>query len=824
MDKNSKYYNVTGMSCAACSARVEKAVRSVDGVIDCSVNLLTNDMVVEGNVDALKIIKAVTDAGYGASLKGDKKKTSENTDEIKSYSSGLKERLIFSLVFLVILMYVSMGHTMWNMPLPEFFSNNYVAVGLLQLVLTTVIMVINQKFFISGFKGLIKKAPNMDTLVALGSAAAYGYSTVILFAMTKSEDAAHHLLHELYFESAGTILTLITLGKMLEARAKGKTTDAIKKLVNLAPETAIVIREGKELKVKTENVLIGDIFIVRSGENIPVDGKVIEGTCSVNEASLTGESVPVDKKEGDLVSSGTVSLTGYIKCEATKVGEDTTLSHIIKLVSEASASKAPISKIADKVSGIFVPTVIVISVITILVWLIFGETTGFSLARGISVLVISCPCALGLATPVAIMVGSGVGAKCGIMFKTAASLEQAGKVKTVALDKTGTITEGKPKVTDVIPVDATEDELFMYAYSLENKSEHPLAEAIVDYGKENNVKLIENDNFEVFPGNGLCATIDGEMVYGGNLNFVSSYTDISDEVNKKADFLSSQGKTPLFFVKEGVLFGIIAVADTVKEDSVKAVSELRKMGIKTIMLTGDNKRTADAIGKTVGVDEIISEVLPENKESIVRDLKKNGYVMMVGDGINDAPALTSADTGIAIGAGSDIAIDAADVVLVKNSLADVAASIRLSRKVLKNIKENLFWAFIYNVVGIPIATGVLIPLFNIRLNPSFAALAMSLSSFCVVSNALRLNLVDIYNTKRKEKRKRIMKKRIKIEGMMCSHCEATVKKALELLSEVEIADVNHKNGIAEITLNNEISDDVLKKTVEDKDFKVISID
>ncbi len=823
MDKKTKCYNVTGMNCAACSARVEKAVKTVGGVERCSVNLLTNDMVVEGDADASEIIKAVTDAGYGASLKGEKKKTSENTGEIKNDISGLKQRLVFSLIFLIILMYVSMGHTMWNMPMPDFFNNNYVAVGLLQLVLTTVIMVINQRFFISGFKGLIKKSPNMDTLVALGSAAAFVYSTVILFTMTRSQDAAHHLLHELYFESAGTILTLITLGKMLEARAKGKTTDAIKKLVSLAPETAVVIRNGIETTIKTEDLLIGDIFVVRPGENIPVDGEIMEGICSVNEASLTGESIPVDKKEGDLVSSGTINLSGYIKCRATKVGEDTTLSQIIKLVSEASSSKAPISKIADKVSGVFVPTVITISVITMLIWLISGNTVGFSLARGISVLVISCPCALGLATPVAIMVGSGVGAKYGIMFKTAVSLEQTGKVKTVALDKTGTITVGKPKVTDVIPVDVLENELVKYAYSLENKSEHPLAGAIVEYGKENNIKLIESESFEIFPGNGLCATIEDEVIYGGNLKFVSDYADISYEVNKKAELLSSQGKTPLFFVKGNSLIGVIAVADTVKEDSVKAVKTLNKMGIKTIMLTGDNKRTAEAIGKLVGVDEIISDVLPENKESIIRDLKKTGFVIMVGDGINDAPALTSADTGIAIGVGSDIAVDAADVVLVKNSLADVPAAIKLSRKVLKNIKENLFWAFIYNVVGIPIAAGVLIPFFNIRLNPSFAALAMSLSSFCVVSNALRLNLVDVYNNKR-EKRVKLMKKRIKIDGMMCGHCEATVKKALELIPEVESADVSHKDGLANVTLKSEIADDVLIKTIEEKDFKVIGID
>ncbi len=824
MDKKIKYYDVTGMSCAACSARVEKAVRLARGVEKCSVNLLTNDMIVEGDADADEIIKAVTDAGYGASLKGDKQKATENTDKLKNDMSGLKQRLWFSLFFLIILMYVSMGHTMWNMPMPIFFKNNYVAIGLLQLVLTSVVMVINQRFFISGFKSLFKKSPNMDTLVALGSAAAFIYSMAILFAMTKSDDAAHHLLHELYFESAGTILTLITLGKMLEARSKGKTTDAIKKLVSLAPKTAVVIRNGIEITIQTENVLIGDIFVVRSGEHIPVDGKIIEGTCAVNEASLTGESIPVDKKEGDLVSSGTVNLSGYIKCEATKVGEDTTLSQIIKLVSEASSSKAPISKIADKVSGVFVPTVIILSIITTLIWLFFGYTVGFSLARGISVLVISCPCALGLATPVAIMVGSGVGAKCGIMFKTAASLEQAGKVKTVALDKTGTITVGKPKVTDVIPIDVLEKDLVKYAYSLENKSEHPLAGAIVDYGKENNIDLIENENFEVFPGNGLCATIEEEVVYGGNLKFVSNYADIGDEINKNAEYLSSQGKTPLFFIKGGSLLGIIAVADTVKKDSINAVKELKKMGIKTIMLTGDNKRTADAIGKIVGVDEIIPEVLPENKESIIRDLKKNGLVMMVGDGINDAPALTSADTGIAIGAGSDIAIDAADVVLIKNSLLDVPGAINLSRRVLRNIKENLFWAFIYNVVGIPIAAGILIPFFNIRLNPMFAALAMSLSSFCVVSNALRLNLVDVYNIRKKEKREKLMKKRIKIEGMMCGHCEATVKKALELVPEVEIADVSHKDGVADITLKNEIADDVLIKTIEDKDFKVISIE
>lgn len=836
-------YNVTGMSCAACSARVEKAVSKVEGVTACSVSLLTNSMGVEGSATPADIIKAVEDAGYGAALKG-AAASGEQAGQISAEDAlkdketpVLKRRLWTSLGFLLVLMYISMGHTMWNWPLPEFFANNPVAIGLLQLLLTIVIMIINQKFFISGFKSLLHKAPNMDTLVALGSGAAFVYSTYALFAMTDAQakgnvEAAMHYMHEFYFESAAMILTLITVGKMLEAHSKGKTTNALKSLMKLAPKTATIVRNGKEEEVSIEQVQKGDVFVVRPGENIPVDGVVLEGSSAVNEAALTGESIPVDKAEGDAVSAATVNQSGFLTCQATRVGEDTTLSQIIQMISDAAATKAPIAKVADKVSGVFVPAVITIALVTIAVWLLAGESVGFALARGISVLVISCPCALGLATPVAIMVGNGVGAKHGIMFKTAVSLEETGKMDIVALDKTGTITSGEPKVTDIIPAGGIkEEDLLFIAYTLEKKSEHPLAGAIVAFGTQKQIQAGEVADFTALPGNGLSATYKGEALYGGNLKFISKYVDVSEEIKKQAEQLAEEGKTPLFFAKEHQLLGMIAVADVIKEDSPKAVKELQNMGIHVVMLTGDNERTAKAIGEQAGVDEVIAGVLPEGKERVIRSLQKKGKVAMVGDGINDAPALTRADMGIAIGAGTDIAIDAADVVLMKSRLSDVPAAIRLSRATLKNIHENLFWAFIYNMIGIPLAAGIWIPVFGWKLNPMFGAVAMSLSSFCVVTNALRLNLCKIYDTKKDRKRKnkkkmedKQMKKLMKIEGMMCGHCEARVKKVLEALPEVEEAIVSHEAGTAEVVLAAEISDEALTKTIEDQDYKVISVE
>ena len=838
-----KQYTVTGMSCAACSARVEKAVSKVEGVTSCSVSLLTNSMGVEGTAAPEEVMKAVEDAGYGAALKGEKKSSDgatgkETEDMLKDRETPvLKQRLWTSLGFLLVLMYFSMGHMMWNWPVPGFFAENHVAMGLVQLLLTGIIMVINQKFFISGFKSLWHKAPNMDTLVALGSSAAFVYSTYALFAMTDAQvrgdrDAVMHYMHEFYFESAAMILTLITVGKMLEAYSKGKTTNALKSLMKLAPKTATIIKNGTESEVSIEQVQKGDLFVVRPGENIPVDGVVIEGSSAVNESALTGESIPVDKAEGDRVSAATLNQSGFLKCQATRVGEDTTLSQIIQMVSDAAATKAPIAKIADKVSGVFVPVVIVIAIVTIAVWLFVGESVGFALARGISVLVISCPCALGLATPVAIMVGNGVGARHGIMFKTAVSLEETGKMNVITLDKTGTITKGEPKVTDVIPAeDVTRESLLFFANTLEQKSEHPLAKAIIDFGKEKQIEKGEVTDFTVLLGNGLSATYESETLYGGNLSFIEKHTSVSKEIRKQAERLSEEGKTPLFFAKNGLLLGMIAVADVMKEDSPKAVKELQNMGMYVVMLTGDNERTAKAIGAQAGVDQVIAGVLPEGKERVIRSLQKKGKVAMVGDGINDAPALTRADMGIAIGAGTDIAIDAADVVLMKSRLSDVPAAIRLSRATLKNIHENLFWAFIYNIIGIPLAAGIWIPLFGWKLNPMFGAAAMSLSSFCVVTNALRLNLCKIYDTKkdrkRKQKRKmeeKKMKKMLKIEGMMCGHCEASVKKALEAIEQVEEAQVSHEDGTALVTLSDEISDDRLKKAVEEKDYTVISVE
>ena len=846
-------YTVTGMSCAACSSRVEKAVSKVPGVTSCSVSLLTNSMGVEGTATSAQIIEAVENAGYGASLKGAaNEKTGSaagnNDDFLKDRDTPvLKRRLIASLCFLIPLMYLSMGHMMWNWPLPGFMADNHVAMGLAQLLLTTIVMVINQKFFISGFKGLIHKAPNMDTLVALGSTASYGYSVYALFAMTDAQmrmdmDAVMSYMHEFYFESAAMILTLITVGKMLEARSKGKTTDALKSLMKLAPKTAVLLRDGKEETVSIEQVKKGDIFIVKPGENIPVDGIVLEGNSAVNEAALTGESIPVDKAPNDIVSAATVNQSGFLKCEASRVGEDTTLSQIIQMVSDAAATKAPIAKIADRVSGVFVPTVITIAVITIVVWLLAGQSVGFALARGISVLVISCPCALGLATPVAIMVGNGMGAKNGIMFKTAVSLEDTGKMEIVALDKTGTITSGEPQVTDILPANGvSESELLVLAYILEKKSEHPLAKAITgrvesEVEQSEREKLTEVSDFQAVPGNGLSGKIGGAEVLGGNLNYIGQYSEVSEEMKRQAEHLSEQGKTPLFFSQNGTFMGIIAVADVIKEDSPRAVKELQNMGIHVVMLTGDNERTAKAIGAQAGVDEVIAGVLPEGKESVIRRLKTKGKVAMVGDGINDAPALTRADMGIAIGAGTDIAIDAADVVLMKSRLSDVPAAIRMSRATLRNIHENLFWAFFYNVIGIPLAAGIWYPLFGLKLNPMFGAAAMSLSSFCVVSNALRLNLFKMYDAskdkklkakkekKRSKKEDKTMKKIMHIEGMMCGHCEAAVKKALEALPQVDEAVVSHEAGTAELTLNAEIADDVLKKTVEDKDYTVTSVE
>ncbi len=874
-------YTVTGMSCAACSARVEKAVSKVPGVESCSVSLLTNSMGVEGSASAEDIVKAVENAGYGAMPKrssmagagtsgvgmsggaGSMGAGASGGGSVGSLGAGedmladretpvLKKRLFSSLGFLIVLMYFSMGHMMWGWSLPTFFAENHVAMGLFQMLLTIIIMVINQKFFISGFKSLWHRAPNMDTLVALGAGAAFVYSTYALFMMTDAQvkgDMAGVMsyMHEFYFESAAMILTLITVGKMLEARSKGKTTDALKSLMKLAPKTATILVDGIEQEVAIAQVKKGDIFVVRPGENIPVDGIVVEGSSAVNEAALTGESIPVDKAAGDEVSAATVNQSGFLKCEATRVGEDTTLSQIIQMVSDAAATKAPIAKVADKVSGVFVPTVITIAVITVVVWLFIGESIGFALARGISVLVISCPCALGLATPVAIMVGNGMGAKNGIMFKTAVALEEAGKMQIVALDKTGTITSGEPKVTDVLPAEGVaEEELLFYANLLEKKSEHPLAKAILVYAKDFVEESGEVTDFIALPGNGLTAAYEGNILSGGNLSFISSKTTVNDRIKKQAEELAEQGKTLLFFAKGDKFLGTIAVADVIKEDSPKAVKELQNMGIHVVMLTGDNERTARAIGAEAGVDEVIAGVLPEGKEQVIRELQKKGKVAMVGDGINDAPALTRADIGIAIGAGTDIAIDAADVVLMKSRLTDVSAAIRLSRATLRNIHQNLFWAFFYNVIGIPLAAGVWIPLFGWQLNPMFGAAAMSLSSFCVVTNALRLNLLKVHDASRDKKRKnslatedkeslcniekkeekenRTMEKTMKIEGMMCGHCEARVKKCLEALPEVTEAVVSHENGTAVVKLSAEISNDALKKTVEDQDYKVLSVE
>ena len=845
-------YTVTGMSCAACSARVEKAVSKVPGVTSCSVSLLTNSMGVEGTASETDIIAAVTEAGYGAQKKGAASAGAKSAlaaadeDLLKDRETPvLKRRLLASLGFLIVLMYFSMGHMMWNWPVPAFFQGNHVAMGLLQLLLAGIIMVINQKFFISGFKGLIHRAPNMDTLVALGSGASFVWSTYALFAMTDAQvkgDMAGVMsyMHEFYFESAAMILTLITVGKMLEARSKGKTTDALKSLMKLAPKTAVILENGEEKTVPIDHVQTGDIFVVRPGENIPVDGIVLEGHSAVNEAALTGESIPADKAEGDKVSAATVNQSGFLKCRATRVGEDTTLSQIIQRVSDAAATKAPIAKVADKVSGVFVPIVIAISIATILVWLLAGQTLGFALARGISVLVISCPCALGLATPVAIMVGNGMGAKNGIMFKTAVSLEETGKTQIVALDKTGTITSGEPRVTDILPAEGlTEEKLLSMACSLEKKSEHPLARAILTLAEERKISGKEVSGFQALPGNGLLAELEGQKLLGGNYKFISSRISVPEEMKNRSQELAEEGKTPLFFAEGDRLAGIIAVADVIKEDSPQAVKELQNMGIHVVMLTGDNERTARAIGRQAGVDQVIAGVLPDGKESVIRSLKEKGKVAMVGDGINDAPALTRADIGIAIGAGTDIAIDAADVVLMKSRLSDVPAAIRLSRAALRNIHENLFWAFFYNAVGIPLAAGLWYPVFGWKLNPMFGAAAMSLSSFCVVTNALRLNWFDMYNAKKDKKVKNAvsiipeesdenkeenkMEKTMKIEGMMCGHCEARVKKALEALDQVESAAVSHEAGTAVVTLKSDVADDVLKKAVEDQDYKVLSV-
>lgn len=824
------------MSCAACSARVEKAVSKLDGVTSCSVSLLTNSMGVEGEAGPEEVIAAVESAGYGATLKGSERKSdnSEKDDNLKDTETpALLKRLIASLVFLILLMYFSMGHMMWGFPLPQFLENNHISMGLIQLLLTAAVMVINQKFFISGFKALFNRAPNMDTLVALGSSAAFVYSTYALFAMTNAQLAGDMngvmtYMHELYFESSAMILTLITVGKMLEARSKGKTTDALKSLIKLAPKTAVILVDGKETQVSVDKVKKGDVFVVRPSESIPVDGIIIEGSSAVNESALTGESIPVDKSKGDVVSAATINQSGFIKCEASRVGEDTTLSQIIKMVSDASSTKAPIAKAADKVSGVFVPIVIAIAIITAAVWLLVGESVGFSLARAISVLVISCPCALGLATPVAIMVGSGVGAKNGILFKTAESLEQSGKIRIVALDKTGTITKGEPKVTDIIAFESDKTELLKTALALECKSEHPLAKAVVERANEDGLTPEEVDKFKISSGSGLSGILEGKAIYGGNLRYVSEFAKISDTAITTAEKLADEGKTPLYFAKGNKLLGIIAVADEIKEDSAEAVKELHNMGLHVVMLTGDNEKTAKAVGKLAGVDEVIAGVLPDGKEKVVSKLRQKGRVAMVGDGINDAPALTSADVGIAIGAGTDVAIDAADVVLMKSRLSDVPAAIRLGRATLRNIHENLFWAFIYNAIGIPIAAGLFIPLFGWRLNPMFAAAAMSLSSFCVVTNALRLNFVKIRKkyiktetVKTIEKEYVQMEKTIKIEGMMCPHCEATVKKTLEELDGVTQAVASHEKGTAVVTLEKDIPFETLKKAVEDKGYTVI---
>ena len=853
-------YTVTGMSCAACSARVEKAVKAVPGVTSCSVSLLTNSMGVEGTASASAIVRAVQEAGYGASPKATAAETpSAELDALADHETPrLKKRLIASLVFLAVLMYFSMGHMMWGWPLPHWFDGNHVAMGLVQLLLAGIVMVINQKFFISGFKGLLHRAPNMDTLVALGSSASFLWSTYALFAMTRAQvdgnDAlVMHYMMELYFESAAMILTLITVGKMLEARSKGKTTDALKSLMKLAPQTATLLREGAEVTVPIAQVKKDDLFVVRPGENIPVDGLVLEGSSAVNESALTGESIPVDKAAGDKVSAATTNQSGFLKCEATRVGEDTTLAQIIRMVSDAAATKAPIAKIADTVSGFFVPAVISISVLTTLVWLLLGREFGYALARGISVLVISCPCALGLATPVAIMVGNGLGARNGILFKTAASLEAAGRTQIVALDKTGTITSGEPRVTDILPAEGvSESELLTLAASLEQKSEHPLAKAVLAYAETETIACPDVTDFAALPGNGLSARLDGMEIYGGNAEFIATKASVPAELQAEAARLAAEGKTPLFFGGAGRLMGVIAVADTLKEDSPRAIRELQNMGIRVVMLTGDNQRTADAIGRQAGVDEVIAGVLPDGKEAVIRRLQESGKVAMVGDGINDAPALTRADTGIAIGAGTDVAIDAADVVLMNSRLSDVPAAIRLSRATLRNIHENLFWAFIYNIIGIPLAAGVFIP-FGLTLNPMFGAAAMSLSSFCVVSNALRLNLFDLHSTKHDRnpksaalpaapvqpaaaentaepvsapvvKEDNAMKKTLHVEGMMCGHCEARVKKALEALPAVDEAVVSHEAGTAIVTLNAEVSDADLKKAVEDQDYKVTGIE
>ena len=854
-------YNVTGMSCAACSARVEKAVSKVPGVASCSVSLLTNSMGVEGTASSAEIIKAVQDAGYGASPKragaAAASSTSADLDALADHETPkLKRRLIASLGFLLVLMYFSMGHMMWGWPLPRWFDGNHIAMGLVQLLLAGIVMVINQKFFINGFKGLIHGAPNMDTLVALGSMASFVWSTYALFAMTRAQvdgnnELVMHYMMEFYFESAAMILTLITVGKMLEARSKGKTTDALKSLMKLAPKTATLVRDGAEVTVAIADVQKGDVFVVRPGENIPVDGVVLEGTSAVNESALTGESIPVDKAVGDKVSAATTNQSGFLRCEATRVGEDTTLAQIIKMVSDAAATKAPIAKIADTVSGFFVPAVISIAVVTTIVWLLLGHELGYALARGISVLVISCPCALGLATPVAIMVGNGLGAKNGILFKTAASLEAAGRTQIVALDKTGTITEGAPRVTDLLPAEGvTETELLTLAAALESRSEHPLAKAVLADAEAKAITSPEVTDFAALPGNGLAAKLDGMDIYAGNAAFIQTKLTLPAALAQQAEKLASEGKTPLFFGGAGRLLGVIAVADTIKEDSPEAIRQLQNMGIRVVMLTGDNQRTADAIGRQAGVDEVIAGVLPDGKEAVIRQLQASGKVAMVGDGINDAPALTRADTGIAIGAGTDVAIDAADVVLMNSKLSDVPAAIRLSRATLRNIHENLFWAFIYNIIGIPLAAGLFIP-FGLTLNPMFGAAAMSLSSFCVVSNALRLNLFDLHSTRHDHKtaspaaapvqsaaennkksdaeapevktEDHTMKKTLKVEGMMCGHCEARVKKALEALPEVDEAIVSHEAGTAIVTLNAEVADDVLKNAVEAQDYKVTGI-
>lgn len=854
MDK----FSVTGMSCAACSAHVEKAVAKVPGVTSVTVSLLTNSMNVEGTAAPSDIIQAVTQAGYGASLQGGEQNTSAPTfdeEALKDHETPkLRKRLIASVVILIPLMYVSMGHMMWNWPLPSFMAGNHVAMGLYQMLLTILVMIINQKFFVSGFTSLLHKSPNMDTLVALGSGASFAYSTYALFAMTGAQmrmdmEAVMQYMDEFYFESAAMILTLITVGKMLEAYSKGKTTNALKSLMQLAPKKATILRDGEEVSVPVEQVQIGDIFVVRPGESVPVDGVIIEGNSALNESALTGESIPVDKGAGDSVSAATLNQSGFLKCRATRVGNDTTLSQIIQMVSDAAATKAPIAKVADKVSGVFVPAVISIAIVTVIVWLLVGVDFGFALARGISVLVISCPCALGLATPVAIMVGNGVGAKNGVLFKTAVSLEETGKVDIVALDKTGTITQGEPKVTDIIPGEGiTKDTLVQTALALELKSEHPLAKAIVAYGEEQQITVSAADEFQAMPGNGLSGSVSGQQVFGGNLKFISGETTISENIQRQAEELAKQGKTPLFFATEEKLFGIIAVADVIKEDSPQAISQLQNMGIEVVMLTGDNERTAETIGAQAGVDRVIAGVLPDGKERVIRELQQRGKVAMVGDGINDAPALTRADMGIAIGAGADVALDAADVVLVKSSLSDVPAAIRLSRAVLRNIHENLFWAFIYNVIGIPIAAGVWYHWFGLKLNPMFGAAAMSLSSFCVVTNALRLNFVKVYSTKRDKKKNHKknqnqqelqivvntdvmaekqevndMEKVIVIKGMMCGHCEAHVKKALEALEGVASAEANHEKGSAVVQLSGSVDDAALKKAVEEEGYEVTGI-